>query len=113
MGLTIAPEAVPLCADESGAVRVAQTRVTLDTVVEMYDDGCSAEEIASRLPVLRLSDVYATIAYYLSHRGEVLAYLREGAQQAEHWREVWEKRCSCDGIRARLLRRQAGKTSAP
>lgn len=107
MGMTIAAEPVPLCTDESGTVRVGGTRVTLDLVVAFYEEGCSAEEIAYRLPALKLSDVHAALAYYLNHKTEVESYLAEGAAEAEHWRKVCEKRCPPDGLRARLLARQA------
>ena len=39
MTLTIASDLIPLAADESGVIRVKGTRVTLDTIVETFNEG--------------------------------------------------------------------------
>ena len=39
-------EPVPIHTDADGIVRVAGTRVTLDTIVAAFDAGATAEEIA-------------------------------------------------------------------
>ena len=39
-------ESVPIHTDADGVVRVAGTRVTLDTIVAAFDAGAAAEEIA-------------------------------------------------------------------
>lgn len=61
MSVTAATELIPLSTDKDGVVRVGCTRVTLDTVVQVYKAGTSAEEIARHYPVLELADVYAVI----------------------------------------------------
>jgi uncharacterized protein (DUF433 family) len=66
---------IPLQEDASGAIRVENTRVTLDTVVFAYREGATAEEIAERFPAISRSAVYAAIAFYLQNRTEVDAYL--------------------------------------
>jgi uncharacterized protein (DUF433 family) len=83
MSLPIHADPVPLAPDDGGTVRVAGTRVTLDTVVEQFRAGASAEAIAERFPVLSAADVHAVLAYYLRHREEVDRYLAEQARQAE------------------------------
>ena len=67
MGLTetLIAEPPPLHEDQDGVVRVGGTRVTLDTVVEAYEEGATPEEIVLQYSSLKLSDVYATIGYYL------------------------------------------------
>ena len=67
---------VPLHVDADGTVRVAGTRVTLETVVETFDGGASPEEIGRAFPVLNVRDVYAVIAYYLANQDTVRAYVR-------------------------------------
>ena len=57
MAFTIAPERIPLSVDAHGVVRVGGTRVTLDTVMEAFLEGASAEDIVSRYPSLDLADV--------------------------------------------------------
>ena len=79
--MVLTADPLPLVADAQGVVRIARTRVTLDTVVAAFQDGLTAEEIAEQYPSLPLSQVYAIIAYYLDHQVEVTSYLaaREGA----------------------------------
>jgi len=68
MTLTILAEPVPLKTNPNGVVYVGGTRVTLDTVVAVFKQGATAEEIVHRYPSLRLGDVYASIAFYLNHQ---------------------------------------------
>jgi uncharacterized protein (DUF433 family) len=83
MSLPIEPDSVPLAPDESGTIRVAKTRVTLETIVERFRAGDSVEELIEGFPVLTAADIYAVLAYYLRHRGEVDRYLAEQARQAD------------------------------
>ena len=69
-------QTLPLRVTDDGTVRVASTRVSLDSVVHHYKLGASAEQIAQKFPALDLADVYAAIAYYLNHVHEVEDYLR-------------------------------------
>ncbi|WP_199324866.1 DUF433 domain-containing protein [Phormidium sp. FACHB-1136] len=55
MPLAIAPESAPIETDPQGVVRVAKTRVTLDTVVTAFLEGCTPEEIGEQYPSLQLS----------------------------------------------------------
>ncbi|WP_248277558.1 hypothetical protein [Brasilonema sp. UFV-L1] len=45
MALSIKPEPAPLKTNVDGVVRVGKTRVTLDTVVAVFKQGATAEEI--------------------------------------------------------------------
>ena len=55
---------------------VADTRVSLDSVVFTFLDGLSPETIVTEcFPVLTLEQVYGAITYYLSHRAELDDYL--------------------------------------
>jgi len=98
-------EPIPLSTDADGTIRVAGTRVTLDTLVDVFSTGASPEEIAQNFPVLDLDDVYAVVTYYLRHRAEVDAYLRERQTQAEATRREIEARSPQTGLRDRLLAR--------
>lgn len=96
----------PLTVDMDGVVRVGGTRVTLDTVVGAFQDGCTAEEIVMKYPSLDLKHVYGTIAYYLSNRADVNAYLAQREVEARVVRtEVALRHASLD-IRERLLARK-------
>lgn len=83
MSLFIQPDPVPLAPDAAGTIRVAGTRVTLDTLVEQFRAGATAEALTERFPILSAADVHAVLAYYLRHRDEVDAYRAEQARQAE------------------------------
>jgi len=88
-------------------VRVGKTRVTLDTIVAVFKQGATAEEIVYRYPSLQLADVYATVAFYLNHQQEVETYLQQRQQQSQEIRRMNEARFDPQGLRDRLLARQA------
>jgi uncharacterized protein (DUF433 family) len=73
---------------KEGAYWVADSRVSLDSVVYEFLKGQAAEEIAQSFPVLKLEQVYGAITFYLAHRDEIDAYLREGRAQYERDREA-------------------------
>jgi|SRR5215211_3502310 len=106
MSLMVRPEPVPLAADRDGVMRVADTRVTLDTVVAAFREGATAEEITQQYPSLQLADVYAVIGHYLRHQKEVDDYLRQRQQQAAGVHRSNEARFDPAGVRDRLLARR-------
>ena len=111
MNLVIASEPVPLETNVDGVVQVGKTRVTLDTVVAAFKQGMTAEEIVYRYPSLKLADVYATIAFYLNHQQEVETYLQQRQKQAQEVRQMNEAKFDPQGLRDRLLARQAEKSA--
>lgn len=106
--LTISVQPVPLAVDADGMVRVAKTRVTLDTIVAAFLEGATAEEIAQQYPSLQLADVYAVIGHYLGRRADVEEYLRQRQRVAVELRVQNEERFDPTGIRAHLLARRRG-----
>ena len=106
MTLAIVAESAPLQANADGVVLVGKTRVTLDTVVAVFTQGATAEEIASRYPSLNLADIYATIAFYLNHQSEVDAYLQQRRQQSQDIWAVNQAKFDQQGLRDRLLARR-------
>ena len=102
--------AAPLVKTDDGVLRVAGTRVTLDSVVAAFDLGGTPEEIVQRYPSLDLASTYAVLAYVLRNRADVDAYLVGRGQAATEVRTEVESRFPPDGIRARLMaRRTAGQ----
>jgi uncharacterized protein (DUF433 family) len=99
-------ERVPIHTDADGVVRVAGTRVTLDTIVVAFDAGATAEEISQQYSSLPLADVYSVITYYLRHKPEVSAYLQGRQEQAAKVREEVERRFPPSGLREQLLARR-------
>jgi uncharacterized protein (DUF433 family) len=104
--LQIQPVSLPLASDKHGIVKVGGTRVTLDTIVKAFLRGATAEEIAQQYPSVSLSDVYATISYYLQNQKEVDKYLAKRKKQAQAVKAENEKRLDPHGIRERLLARK-------
>lgn len=100
-------ETIPLETDTNGVIRVSNTRVTLDTIIQAFGDGATAEEIAQQYPSVPLADIYSVIGYYLRHAAEVEDYLQQRREQADRVREINEARFNPVGVRERLLARQA------
>ena len=99
-------ERVPIDTDSDGVIRVAGTRVTLDTLVAAFEAGATAEEIVQQYPSIDLADAYSVIGYYLHHQREVGAYLSGRKQQAAKVREQNERQFDPSGVRDRLLARR-------
>jgi uncharacterized protein (DUF433 family) len=109
MSLVLESQPIPLQADADGVIRVAGTRVTLDTVVAAFKHGATAEQIAYDYPVLNLVDIYAVITFYLRQREAVEGYLAKQHTEGLHIRHQMEARFDPQGIRDRLLARRAAK----
>ena len=103
----IVSEPAPLEFTTDGVIRIGKTRVTLDTVITVFQQGTTPEEIAYRYPSLKLADIYATIAFYLNHQQEVEVYLQQRQQQAQEIRRMNEAKFDPQGLRDRLLARKA------
>jgi uncharacterized protein (DUF433 family) len=100
----VTSERLPLAPDANGVIRVAETRITLDTVVAAFEAGATPEQIAQDYP-LRLDDIYAVITHYLRHGDEVEAYLAGRRQRTEEVRQEATQRFDQTGVRERLLSR--------
>ncbi len=108
MTLTISAEPVPLQSDEQGTVRVAGTRLTLDSVLALYRQGQSVAEIADSFEGLRLADVHAILTYYLRHQTGVDAYLAARAEAASAVRRELEARQGPSPVLRRRATERAG-----
>jgi uncharacterized protein (DUF433 family) len=68
---------------------ISGTRVSLDSVVQAFLEGLSPETIATEcFSALTLEQVYGAIAYYLAHRPQIDAYLKEADAQFEALRQA-------------------------
>ncbi len=107
MAFPVQAEAPPLREDASGAVRVGGSRVLLELVIWAFQDGATPETIVQRYSTLALPDVYAVIAYYLRHRGEIDQYLARHERKAvQIRRRIEAQQGDLSEIRARLLARR-------
>jgi len=104
-------QTLPLRLTEDGTIRIADSRVSLDSVVQHYRLGASAEQIAQKFPALDLADIYAAITYYLNHEETVEEYLRQQEAKGDEIQKKIEsdpqyQKKSIE-LRARLLARRS------
>src|SRR5262245_27380626 len=108
------PERPPLRVDPGGAVRVGNSRISLDLVVEQYENGRTPDDMIRAYDTLTLADVYAVIAYYLRHKDAVRTYLKRRQEEAAVLRakiEAERSRISRDELFARHSAKE--KANAP
>jgi uncharacterized protein (DUF433 family) len=103
--LTFEPELPPLTQLQDGTIRVANTRVTLDSVLHSFHSGATAETVVVQFPVLDLADVCAVFAYYLRHRERVDVYLGERVKEADAIHADICRNSELVGMRERLSQR--------
>lgn len=65
-----------------GGWRLAETRVSLDSVIHAFWEGLSPEAIVDQFPTLSLEKVYGAISTYLHNREEFDRYF---AKQQARW----------------------------
>lgn len=97
--------------DEHGVIYVGNTRIPIDTIIYKFHQGSSPEDIVNSYPTLALSDVYATVAYYLQHREEVDTYLAQQVLESEKLQKEVEEQFPSEGMHAKLLERLKDKRS--
>lgn len=70
-----------------GVYRIADSRVSLDSVVYAWRDGLSLESIRENFPVLSLEEVYGAITFYLANQEEIDKYLSQSEAEFETARQ--------------------------
>lgn len=75
--IAIAPE---IC---HGAPHIAGTRIRVQDIVMFQRNGWSAEDIVANIDGVKLSQVYAALAYYYDHQAEIDAAIAESEQVSE------------------------------
>ena|SRR6185437_13200634 len=73
----------PYIEEQDGALKIAGTRVSLDSVVIGFQEGESPEEIVQSFPTLTLAQVYGAVAYYLEHEKLIKNYIAEVQREFE------------------------------
>jgi uncharacterized protein (DUF433 family) len=86
MNLVLEAIAVPLREDGHGGLRVGATRVSLESVLHLHQQGASPAEIVQAFDTLTLADVYAVLAWALRHPEGVDAYLKRRDEEAAQTR---------------------------
>jgi uncharacterized protein (DUF433 family) len=93
----------------NGAYHVAGSRVSLDSIVYESRNGELPEAIRENFPSLSLEQVYGAITYYLAHRDEIDAYLKQGEHE---FSELQERACRSNGSLIRKVR-EAQRLNSP
>jgi uncharacterized protein (DUF433 family) len=87
--MTLAPIlAKPYIEQRDTGYWIAGTRISLDSVVLSYLNGESPENIAQDFPLLLLEQIYGAIAFYLSNRDIVDAYLEKSEDEFQQLQQV-------------------------
>jgi uncharacterized protein (DUF433 family) len=68
---------------KNGGYYVTDSRVSLDSLVYLYLDGASPETIQDEFPSLSLEQIHGALAFYLAHKAEVDANIREGEAELD------------------------------
>lgn len=74
---------------DNGAYRIADTRVSLDSIVYAFSEGRTPEQIVDSFPSLNLEQVYGAIAFYLANKQMINEYLNHGEIEFDKMRQNW------------------------
>ena len=66
-----------------GGYYVAGFRVSLDSIVYAFNEGQSPEAIQENFPLLKRSQIYEAIAFYVDHQAEIDKYLEDTEREFE------------------------------
>src|SRR5947208_3978166 len=116
MSLIIHSDPVPLHVDETGTIRVGNTRITLDVLLGYLLGGVKPEQVVSEewYPTLSLADVYGVLAYYYRHQHELDEYLRCRREEADRrQKEIEATQPTFADVKARLLARKDASHPPP
>lgn len=99
-------QTIPLTKLDDGTIVITGTPIALEIIVARYNAGDTPDEIKRGFQSLDLADIYFVIAYYLSHRDEVDAYVQrqqERSQRVRQWLESDESyRAQMADLRERM-----------
>ena len=73
----------PYVTQAEGVFRLADSRVSLDSLVYLFREGMSPESMVECYPTLSLEEVYGAIAFYLANRETVDASMRDNEAVSE------------------------------
>jgi uncharacterized protein (DUF433 family) len=97
-----------------GTYRIADSRVSLASVVYAWRDGLSPERIKENFPVLTLEEVYGAITFYLVNQAEIDKHLSLSEAEFETARQkgIAQLRQTKPQLYARLVAHKRQKATA-
>lgn len=104
----------PLTVNQDGTIRIAGSRVNLETIIYHFRQGATAEQIQEDFPSLSLREIYGAIFYYLEHTTDFEEYAQRQEAGIAETRRLIETRSNTDNSgdlreRLRVRRRQMVK----
>ena len=100
-----------LTQDELGFITVTDHRIGLTDIVNLYNEGYSAEMIACEFDLVPLADIHKVIAFYLENREAVNAYLQEEEAECEKQRAATPPGITLADLRRRMEAMRKAKAS--
>lgn len=97
-----APPELPVHVEANGAVRVGDTRVTLEVVLTAFEQGETPEQVVHAYPSLQLGDVCMLYAYYCKNRELFCQYLEHSRAEEQNIRQKIEAEYPTISVRQRL-----------
>lgn len=101
---TAVPE--PLRVHPGGVIRIGESRISLDLIVEQYENGMSPEDMVRAYESLDIAQVYAALAFYLQNKEALRAYFRQREAEAG------ELRLKIESERPRMPQRELTSQSS-
>lgn len=101
------PHTVPLVQLENGAVRVRNSRVTLETIVHRMQMGYTIEEIHASFPTVSVTLIKEILDWYFDNKADADEYLHEVEEKGRRLREWAESQPGYKEHREKLLRYKA------
>jgi uncharacterized protein (DUF433 family) len=102
----------PIRLEAGGVIRVGNSRISCDLVIEQYENGMTPEDLVRAYDTLKLADAYGAIAYYLNHRQEIQEYLKRRSDEAAAMRSTIEAGRRRTPSREELVARRAAREQA-
>ncbi len=99
----------PLWLDDNGVVRVRNSRVPVDVLVDAHHSGMEPEAIARAYDSVALADVYAVISCYVRSQTVIDAYLQQRREEAARLQAEIEARQPPLPSRADLVARHRAR----
>ena len=98
------PDTVPLVQLENGAVRVRNSRVTLETIIHRMQVGNTIKRIHEGFPTVSVSQIKDILAWYFDNKAEADEYLRQVEEEGERLRRWIESQPGYKEGQEKLLR---------
>lgn len=101
------PHTVPLVQLENGAVRVRNSRVTLETIVHRMQMGDTIEEIHDGFPTVSVTQIKEILDWYFDNKADADEYLHQVEEEGERLLQSIESQPGYKEHREKLLRYKA------